>query len=69
MATHDINLEFKHRHLTLPLLREIVGAHVSTDADELIIRCLSTTRDAKKAAEAYMAKGIKVTIVAREFTA
>ncbi|PHM07625.1 hypothetical protein [Nostoc sp. 'Peltigera malacea cyanobiont' DB3992] len=68
MATRKINLEFKHRRLDLPLLREIVGAHVSTDADEVIIRCLSATRDAREAVQDYAQKGIKITLVERKLT-
>ena len=43
MALQKIALEFKDRHLTRPILDQIVGAQLRAvpDATEIIIRCLS----------------------------
>lgn len=67
MATHKIALEFKHRHLTRPMLDGIVGAQQRTnpDAKELIVRCLSAAKTVYAALDSYP---IKITIVAREIT-
>ncbi|WP_445626210.1 hypothetical protein [Nostoc sp. DSM 114167] len=68
MATYDINLEFKHRRLTRPILDALVGTHVREGGDELIVRCLSATKTVYEAVEKYKAKKIRITIVARDST-
>lgn len=65
MANQKIALEFKDRHLTRPMLDQIVGAQLRAvpDATEIIIRCRSAARTSYESADSY---GIRVTIVARE---
>jgi hypothetical protein len=67
MARQKIALEFKDRHLTRPILDQIVGAQLRAvpDATEIIIRCRSVTRTVYEAINSY---GVKITIVAREET-
>jgi len=67
MARQKIALEFKDRHLTCPMLDQIVGAQLRAvpDATEIIIRCRSATRTAYEAVDSY---GVRITIVAREKT-
>lgn len=67
MARRKIALEFKDRHLTRPMLDQIVGAQLRAvpDATEIIIRCRSAAKTALEAANSY---GIRITIVARENT-
>lgn len=67
MAKRKIALEFKDRHLTRPILDQIVGAQIRTnpDATELIIRCRSAAKTAYAAVNDY---GIAITIVARDST-
>ncbi|HEY9300434.1 MAG TPA: hypothetical protein VIQ31_29540 [Phormidium sp.] len=67
MAKRKIALEFKDRHLTRPMLDQIVGAQTRTnpDATDLIIRCRSAARTAYAAVNDY---NIKITIVARDST-
>mgnify|MGYP006426876625 CR=1 FL=1 len=67
MAKKKIAVEYKNRHLTQPMLDQIVGAQTRTnpDASELIIRCKSAAKTAYDAANKY---DIKVTIVARMAT-
>jgi hypothetical protein len=63
MATKKIALEYKNRHLTRPMLDQIVGAQTRAvpDATEIIIRCKSAAKTAYKSAGSY---SIRVTIVA-----
>lgn len=65
MATRKIPLECKDRHLTRPMLDQIVGAQIRTnsDASELIILCRSAARTAYEAVHDYK---IKITIVPRK---
>lgn len=67
MAYQKIALEYKDRHLTRPMLDQIVGAQLRAvpDATEIIIRCRSAARTAHEAVDSY---SIKITIVAREVT-
>ena len=67
MAYQKIALEYKDRHLTRPVLDQIVGAQTRAvpDATEIIIRCRSAARTAYEAVDSYP---IKITIVAREVT-
>lgn len=67
MARHKIALEFKDRHLTRPMLDQIVGATIrsNSDANEIIIRCRSATKTAYNAVGEY---NIKITIAARDIT-
>lgn len=67
MAKKKIAVEYKNRHLTQPMLDQIVGAQTRTNPDtsELIVRCKSAAKTAYDAANKY---GIKVTIVARMAT-
>ncbi len=67
MAERKIAIEYKDRHLTRPLLDQIVGAQLRAvpDADEIIIRCRSAAKTAIDAAGDY---GIPITIVPRETT-
>jgi hypothetical protein len=67
MARQKIALEFKDRHLTRPILDQIVGAQLRLvpDATEIIIRCRSAAKTAYEAVDSY---GVKITIVAREKT-
>lgn len=67
MAYKKIALEFKDRHLTRPILDQIVGAQLRAvpDATEIIIRCRSAAKTALEAVDSY---GIRITIVAREKT-
>ena len=62
MATKKIALEYKDRHLTRPMLDQIVGAQTRAvpDATEIIIRCKSAAKTAYNAAASY---SIPVTIV------
>ena len=66
MGIHEINLEYKHTKLTQPMLQQIVGANQQHGGDEIIVRCLTATRDAKKAAETFTKQGLRVTIVEGE---
>jgi hypothetical protein len=63
MSQHKIALEYKDRHLTRPMLDQIVGAQLRAvpDANEIIIRCRSVAKTAYEARGSY---SIKVTIVA-----
>lgn len=65
MARRKIALEFKNRHLTRPMLDQIVGAQMRTnpDATEIIIRCRSAAKTAYAAISNF---SIPITIVARE---
>lgn len=67
MAYQKIALEYKDRHLTRPMLDQIVGAQLRAvpDATEIIIRCRSAARTVYEAVDSY---SIKITIVAREVT-
>ncbi len=67
MARQKIALEYKDRHLTRPMLDQIVGAQLRAvpDATEIIIRCRSAARTAYEAVDSY---GVRITIVARENT-
>jgi len=67
MAQQKIALEYKDRHLTRPILDQIVGAQLRAvpDATEIIIRCRSAAKTVYEAVGAYR---IKITIVAREKT-
>lgn len=67
MARRKIALEFKNRHLTRPMLDQIVGAQIRTnpDATEIIIRCRSAAKTAYAAIGDF---SIPITIVAREST-
>lgn len=67
MAERKIAIEYKDRHLTRPLLDQIVGAQLRAvpDADEIIIRCRSAAKTALDAVGDY---GIRITIVPRETT-
>jgi len=67
MAQRKIALEYKDRHLTRPILDQIVGAQLRAvpDADEIIIRCRSAAKTAYEASQSY---GIPITIIARETT-
>ena len=53
MAKHEIAIEYKDRHLTRPMLQQIIGAALTTrpSVDEVIRRCRTTAGTAKKAAE------------------
>ena len=63
MTKKKIALEYKNRHLTRPMLDEIVGAQLRQvpDATEIIIRCRSVAKTALEAVDSY--DGIRVTIV------
>jgi succinyl-CoA synthetase alpha subunit len=65
MAQQKIALEFKDRHLTRPILDQIIGAQRRTnpDATEVIIRCRSAAKTVYQAIDSY---DIKITIVARK---
>lgn len=67
MAHKKIALEFKDRHLTRPMLDQIVGAQLRavSDATEIIIRCDSVAKTALEAIDSY---GIRITIVTRKNT-
>ena len=67
MARQKIALEFKDRHLTRPMLDQIVGAQLRAvpDATEIIIRCRSAAKTALEAVNSY---GLRITIVPREKT-
>lgn len=67
MAQKKIAMEFKDRHLTRPMLDQIVGAQLRAvpDATEIIIRCRSAAKTALEAVDSYR---IRITIVAREKT-
>lgn len=67
MAHKEIALEYKDRHLTRPMLDQIVGAKLraAPNATEIIIRCRSVAKTALEAVDSY---GIRITIVAREKT-
>jgi hypothetical protein len=67
MAKRKIALEYKDRHLTRPILDQIVGAQIRTnpDATEVIIRCRSAAKTAYAAVGDYK---IMITIVARDST-
>jgi hypothetical protein len=53
MAKHEIALEYKDRHLTRPILQQIIGAALFTrpEVDEVIIRCRTMAGTARRAAE------------------
>jgi hypothetical protein len=53
MAKHEIAIEYKDRHLTRPMLQQIIGAALTNrpDVNEVIIRCRTTASTAKRAAE------------------
>lgn len=67
MARRKIALEFKNRHLTRPMLDQIVGAQIRTnpDATEIIIRCRSAAKTAYAAIDDF---SIPIKIVPREST-
>lgn len=67
MARKKIAVEFKDRHLTRPMLDQIVGAQLraAQDATEIIIRCRSAAKTALEAVNLY---SIRITIVPREKT-
>lgn len=67
MAQQKIALEFKDRHLTRPMLDQIVGAQLRAvpDATEIIIRCRSAAKTVYEEVNAY---SVRITIVAREQT-
>ena len=52
MASYELAIEYKDRHLTRPMLQQIIGAALTTrpGVDEIIIRCRTTTGTALKAA-------------------
>ena len=53
MAKYEFTIEYKDRHLTRPMLQQIVGASLMSrpDVDEVIIRCRTITGTARRAAE------------------
>lgn len=65
MAQQKIALEFKDRHLSRPMLDQIVGAQLRAipDATEIIIRCRFAAKTVYEALDSY---GIRITIVTRE---
>jgi hypothetical protein len=65
MARHKIAMEFKDRHLSRPMLDQIVGAQLRAipDASEIIIRCRVAAKTVYEALDSY---GIRITIIARE---
>ncbi len=67
MAKRKIAIEYKNRHLTRPMLDQIIGAQTRTnpDATEIIIRCRTAAKTAYDAISEYP---IRITIVAREST-
>lgn len=59
MASYEIAVEYKDRHLTRPELQQIIGAALINRADvkEVIIRCRSASQTAFRAAEEIAAEG------------
>jgi hypothetical protein len=66
MASHEINLEYKYKKLTQADVQQIVGANQQWGGDEIIIRCLTSTRGARQAAATFTAQGLRVTIIEGE---
>lgn len=64
VGKRKIALEFKDRHLTRPMLDQIVGAQIRTnpDATELIVRCRSAAKTVYAEIDAYP---LKITIIER----
>lgn len=62
MPNYKIVLEFKDRHLTRPILDQIVGAALRTnpDAKEIIVRCRTSAKTVYDALTSY---GIRIEII------
>jgi hypothetical protein len=59
VATYEIVIEYKDRHLTRPMLNQIIGAALYTTpgVTEVIIRCRTAAGTARKAAEQIARSG------------
>lgn len=66
MHSEDMVVEYKDRHLTRPLMDQIVGAAVRTnpDAKEVVIMCATAASTALEAQDEFEdAFGVDVTII------
>lgn len=64
MPQFNLNIEYKHRHLTRPMLQQIILSAMDRNADELIVRCKSTAKTALDyAEEASQRYGLRITII------
>jgi hypothetical protein len=59
VSTYEIAIEYKDRHLTRPMLQQIIGAALCTTpgVTEVIIRCRTAAGTALKAAEEIARSG------------
>lgn len=59
MASYEIAIEYKDRHLTRPMLQQIIGAALMNrpNVEEVIVRCRTSASTARSAAEEICREG------------
>lgn len=59
MASYELAIEYKDRHLTRPMLQQIIGAALMNrpGVDEIVVRCRTSAGTARRAAEDICREG------------